>query len=95
MHPISAAYKPARNPTRGLFHEKRIQPPMELWLKALHIIFHHRLDGGDALYLPRLFVYHAEAPKGSALPVVFLTHFFYALRTPRFGPKSRSEKLIQ
>jgi len=23
------------------------------------------------------------------LPVVFLTHFFYALHTPRFGPKSR------
>jgi putative membrane protein len=70
LHPISAASKPTRNPTRGLFHEKRIQPPMELWLKALHIISIIAWMAG-MLYLPRLFVYHAEAPKGSAMSETF------------------------
>ena len=37
---------------------------MYLWLKALHVIAVISWMAG-MLYLPRLFVYHAEAPKGS------------------------------
>ena len=37
---------------------------MILWLKALHIIVVIAWMAG-MLYLPRLFVYHADAPKGS------------------------------
>jgi protoporphyrinogen IX oxidase len=37
---------------------------MILWLKALHIVSVIAWMAG-MLYLPRLFVYHAEAPKGS------------------------------
>jgi putative membrane protein len=37
---------------------------MVLWVKALHIISVIAWMAG-MLYLPRLFVYHAEAPKGS------------------------------
>ena len=37
---------------------------MILWLKALHVIVVIAWMAG-MLYLPRLFVYHAEAPKGS------------------------------
>jgi protoporphyrinogen IX oxidase len=37
---------------------------MLLWLKALHIIVVIAWMAG-MLYLPRLFVYHADAPKGS------------------------------
>jgi protoporphyrinogen IX oxidase len=37
---------------------------MLLWLKALHIIVVIAWMAG-ILYLPRLFVYHADAPKGS------------------------------
>jgi protoporphyrinogen IX oxidase len=36
------------------------------WVKALHIIAVIAWMAG-MLYLPRLFVYHADAPKGSAL----------------------------
>ena len=43
---------------------------MELWLKALHILAVIAWMAG-MLYLPRLFVYHAEAPKGSALSETF------------------------
>ncbi len=37
---------------------------MILWLKALHVVSVIAWMAG-MLYLPRLFVYHAEAPKGS------------------------------
>jgi len=37
---------------------------MILWLKALHVITVIAWMAG-MLYLPRLFVYHADAPKGS------------------------------
>lgn len=43
---------------------------MELWLKALHIMAVIAWMAG-MLYLPRLFVYHAEAPKGSAMSETF------------------------
>ena len=43
---------------------------MVLWLKALHIIAVIAWMAG-MLYLPRLFVYHADAPKGSALSETF------------------------
>jgi len=39
---------------------------MELWLKALHVIAVIAWMAG-MLYLPRLFVYHAEAPRGSPM----------------------------
>jgi putative membrane protein len=45
---------------------------MELWIKALHIIAVIAWMAG-MLYLPRLFVYHAEAPKGSAMSETFKT----------------------
>src|SRR5271157_532359 len=41
-----------------------------LWLKALHIIAVIAWMAG-MLYLPRLFVYHAEAPKPSATSETF------------------------
>ena len=43
---------------------------MYLWLKALHIIAVISWMAG-LLYLPRLFVYHAESPKGSAQSETF------------------------
>ena len=43
---------------------------MVLWVKALHIITVIAWMAG-MLYLPRLFVYHADAPKGSALSETF------------------------
>jgi putative membrane protein len=43
---------------------------MELWLKALHIIAVIAWMAG-MLYLPRLFVYHADAPAGSAMSETF------------------------
>jgi protoporphyrinogen IX oxidase len=43
---------------------------MDLWLKALHVIAVIAWMAG-MLYLPRLFVYHADAPKGSALSETF------------------------
>ncbi len=43
---------------------------MILWLKALHVIVVIAWIAG-MLYLPRLFVYHADAPKGSALSETF------------------------
>ena len=43
---------------------------MELWIKALHIISVIAWMAG-MLYLPRLFVYHADAPKGSAMSETF------------------------
>jgi putative membrane protein len=45
---------------------------MELWLKALHIIAVIAWMAG-MLYLPRLFVYHADAPIGSAMSETFKT----------------------
>jgi putative membrane protein len=44
--------------------------PAYLWLKALHIIAVVAWMAG-LLYLPRLFVYHADAPKGSAQSETF------------------------
>ncbi len=43
---------------------------MILWLKALHVIVVIAWMAG-MLYLPRLFVYHADAPKGSVLSETF------------------------
>lgn len=43
---------------------------MELWIKALHIIAVIAWMAG-MLYLPRLFVYHAEAPTGSPMSETF------------------------
>jgi protoporphyrinogen IX oxidase len=43
---------------------------MIAWVKALHIIAVIAWMAG-MLYLPRLFVYHADAPKGSALSETF------------------------
>jgi protoporphyrinogen IX oxidase len=42
-----------------------------LWIKALHIISIIAWMAG-LLYLPRLFVYHAEAPRGSAQAAIFV-----------------------
>jgi putative membrane protein len=46
------------------------EPHMILWLKALHVIAVIAWMAG-MLYLPRLFVYHADAPKGSDLSETF------------------------
>ncbi len=43
---------------------------MYLWLKAVHIIAVIAWMAG-MLYLPRLFVYHVDAPKGSAMSETF------------------------
>jgi protoporphyrinogen IX oxidase len=43
---------------------------MILWIKALHVIAVISWMAG-MLYLPRLFVYHADASKGSALSETF------------------------
>jgi len=43
---------------------------MLLWLKALHVIAVIAWMAG-MLYLPRLFVYHADAPKGSDISETF------------------------
>ncbi len=43
---------------------------MYLWLKAIHIIAVIAWMAG-MLYLPRLFVYHVDAPKGSAMSEIF------------------------
>jgi putative membrane protein len=43
---------------------------MILWLKALHVVTVIAWMAG-MLYLPRLFVYHAEAAKGSAASETF------------------------
>jgi putative membrane protein len=43
---------------------------MILWLKALHVIAVIAWMAG-MLYLPRLFVYHADAPKGSDRSATF------------------------
>jgi protoporphyrinogen IX oxidase len=45
---------------------------MELWIKALHIIAVIAWMAG-MLYLPRLFVYHANAPIGSVQSETFKT----------------------
>ncbi len=43
---------------------------MYLWLKAIHIIAVIAWMAG-MLYLPRLFVYHVDAPKGSPMSETF------------------------
>jgi putative membrane protein len=43
---------------------------MVLWVKALHVVAVIAWMAG-MLYLPRLFVYHANAPKGSELSETF------------------------
>jgi putative membrane protein len=45
---------------------------MELWVKALHVIAVISWMAG-MFYLPRLFVYHVEAPQGSAQSETFKT----------------------
>src|SRR5208283_5032075 len=44
--------------------------PMVPWVKALHVIAVIAWMAG-MLYLPRLFVYHADAPSGSQLSETF------------------------
>jgi protoporphyrinogen IX oxidase len=44
--------------------------PMILWVKALHVIAVIAWMAG-MLYLPRLFVYHADVPKGSEVSETF------------------------
>ncbi len=46
--------------------------PAYLWIKACHIISVVAWMAG-LFYLPRLFVYHADAPKGSAQSEIFKT----------------------
>ena len=53
----------------GLFEAGRISP-MVLWVKALHVIAVIAWMAG-MLYLPRLFVYHADAPRGSETSETF------------------------
>jgi len=43
---------------------------MELWLKAVHVIAVIAWMAG-MLYIPRLFVYHADAPSGSVMSETF------------------------
>lgn len=50
-----------------------------LWLKSLHIIAVIAWMAG-LLYLPRLFVYHADAPKGSQLSETFKIMEYRLLR---------------
>jgi protoporphyrinogen IX oxidase len=45
---------------------------MELWIKALHVIAVISWMAG-MFYLPRLFVYHVDAPAGSAQSETFKT----------------------
>ena len=55
-----------------------------LWIKALHIISVMAWMAG-MLYLPRLFVYHCEAEKGSELSEtlkIMERRLFYAIITP-------------
>jgi putative membrane protein len=51
-------------------NDKYTNPPMYLWLKALHIIAVISWMAG-MLYLPRLFVYHVDAPAGSVQSETF------------------------
>ena len=44
--------------------------PWTLWIKALHVIAVIAWVAG-MLYLPRLFVYHTDAPRGSAMSETF------------------------
>lgn len=50
-----------------------------LWFKSLHVIAVIAWMAG-LLYLPRLFVYHADAPKGSALSETFKIMEYRLLR---------------
>jgi protoporphyrinogen IX oxidase len=57
---------------------------MILWVKALHVIAVIAWMAG-MLYLPRLFVYHADAPKGSDVSETFKVmerRFLKAIITP-------------
>ena len=47
-------------------------PDIYLWVKAAHVIAIIAWMAG-MLYLPRLFVYHCDAPKGSAQSATFKT----------------------
>jgi putative membrane protein len=53
---------------RGLLVGSEVR--MILWIKAIHVIAIIAWMAG-MLYLPRLFVYHAEAPKGSDVSATF------------------------
>ena len=48
------------------------------WIKALHVIAVIAWMAG-MLYLPRLFVYHADAPVGSALSIFGLAALLFAI----------------
>jgi putative membrane protein len=52
--------------------QERVVPKIRMiaWVKALHIVAVIAWMAG-MLYLPRLFVYHADAPKGSPLSETF------------------------
>jgi protoporphyrinogen IX oxidase len=54
----------------GRAARKRRKFRMILWVKALHVIAIIAWMAG-MLYLPRLFVYHADAPKGSDVSETF------------------------
>ena len=54
----------------GNDERRKSLPPMILWLKAFHIIAVISWMAG-MLYLPRLFVYHAQAEPGSAQSETF------------------------
>ena len=61
--------------------------PLYLWIKALHIISVIAWMAG-LLYLPRLFVYHAETEIGSAQSETFKImerRLFRAIMTPAMG----------
>ena len=53
---------------RELLAESEVR--MILWIKAAHVIAIIAWMAG-MLYLPRLFVYHADAPKGSDVSATF------------------------
>ena len=65
---IGPAPNSVRHPRSGLAAIAKVF--VVLWIKALHIISVIAWMAG-MLYLPRLFVYHADVPKGSALSETF------------------------
>lgn len=57
------------------------------WIKALHIVSIVAWMAG-LLYLPRLFVYHADARAGSGMAETFAVmerRLFYGIMNPAFG----------
>jgi putative membrane protein len=69
LHPVMRRRnRGARAPTPAA--AATTEPLMLLWLKAIHIIAVIAWMAG-MLYLPRLFVYHVAAPKGSPMSETF------------------------